>query len=170
MLLKFLVKPPVPNILPYLDLAFLTKKQVLLCIIANLQKLDNDRLKHIKTKPLAYNAVAEEIEKHFKKAGVGVKSRRALLDSIQKLHIKYCSLKKSASRIRERPAFSKETAPFWHRNAETELKNKILCNKTSEEEKQTAKEDLLFYKSMLSDCIATYTTRDQKALIEPTER
>ena len=73
-------------------------------------------------------------------------------------------LEKKCIKNQRTTCFSKETAPFWHRNAETELKNKILCNTTSEEEKQTAKEDLSFFKSMLSDRIATYTTRDQKSI------
>jgi hypothetical protein len=51
--------------------------------------------------------------------------RRAVLYGIEKLHAKYCTLRKHVSRVKQSPSFLDETAPFWVDTTENYLQIKL---------------------------------------------
>ena len=145
-----------------------TKRQVLLCYLANSDKMRNEDISN--TEPvlkLAIQPVIDEISLHYRKANIQMVHERTVARKITALHNEYVTLRKIPPKKRlNNPkvnAFLKKiklTMPLWPEDIfkimENQKKGKV------EVEKLAIDEDMAFLRSMISDRIAHYSNQDKK--------
>ena len=130
-----------------------THKQVLLCLLANI-----NQMRIVPNKPVVNDAIKKVIEQityHYNK-GVPLVKPRAIEYRIQQLYNKFKNLKKNGKNISSPPEFLATTMPFWPDDYEESLKKKLRLPHLGDQEKEAVKVNLKFLESMKTDRIATY--------------
>ena len=98
-----------------------TKKQVLLCYISNIHKVQLDNKgKFFQAKPAAIKNVIRQISLHYNKAGIPIKSERAIKYEVQKLHASYYRLKKNSKNVSKKLDLD-STMILWPKNLKNEI-------------------------------------------------
>ena len=139
-----------------------TYEQVLLSYTSNMNKLrSEDASNKQKLKGVVSNIVAQQVLRHYQKAGIASKPLKVIKDDVQKVQIEYEQInkKKNPTRISEFRQKLRKTIPFWKKNTINHMKSS-LSSSIPLADKQMIKTDIEFLQSMMSDRLATYASMD----------
>ena len=138
--------------------------QVLLCYIANLEKLRREGVKNKSHKRVASSIVAKQIALHYAKADVPIRSPDNVCNKIEALYDRYrsCSRTKTAASGKNVLALRRDlclTMPFWPRDVIKLMENRKKGMKDKEQRKKVD-EDIDFLMNMMDERTAQYTSVD----------
>ena len=99
--------------------------------------------------------VISEIQKHYKKAGIDLKSVKSLEYDINKLYTNYRNMTRHKNR-KSNIEWCLKTMPLWPKGTEEKMKQRCQSNFLSEQEKEMLQLDLKFLIDMKNERTATY--------------
>ena len=139
-----------------------TYEQVLLSYMSNMNKIRSENASNKqKLKGVVSNIEAQQVLRHYQKAGIASKPLKVIKDDVQKVQIEYEQInkKKNPTRISEFRQELRKTIPFWKKNTIKHMKSS-LSSSIPLADKQMIKTDIEFLQSMMSDRLATYASMD----------
>ena len=124
-----------------------------------------------KLKGVVSNIVAQQVLRHYQKAGIASKPLKVIKDDVQKVQIEYEQInkKKNPTRISEFRQKLIKTIPLWKKNTINDMKSS-LTSSIPLADKQMIKTDIEFLQSMMSDRLATYASMDLSNSIRKEKR
>ena len=149
-----------------------TYEQVLLSYMSNMNKIRSENASNKqKLKGVVSNIVAQQVLRHYQKAGIASKPLKVIKDDVQKVQIEYEQInkKKNPKRISEFRQKLRKTIPLWKKNTINDMKSS-LSSPIPLADKQMIKTDIEFLQSMMSDRLATYASMDLSNSIRKEKR
>lgn len=134
-----------------------TREQVLLCFLANYKKVKEVQPPVERPMLEAAKPTVEAILIHYKKARIQAKSARNLEKAVEKLYeeLKYSNYYPNNKKSIEFKDNLLKTMPCWPRSCLCEMENNLKKMRV-ESDMAALKEDIAFFKSMMTDRTATY--------------
>ena len=153
---------------------FPTYKQVLLCFLANKEKLriEDVGLKKASLDSHLANFVVDQVASHYKKGGIVTTPLNKMAHKVMSLGVELREVKRRCNekRIKEFRDKMEETMPFWTGKTMQEMEARSIDPLLKQEEKDKIKTDLKFLSSMMSDRLATYASVDGKTAVRERKR